>query len=58
MGDADHALRQDQQRVSGLDPVIGLGGVIGVTRGGKAVVAARQEGEAFAVGQCDVKSLK
>jgi len=51
MGDADHALRQYQQCVSGLDSVIGLGGVIGVTRGGKAVVAARQEGKAFAVGQ-------
>jgi hypothetical protein len=39
MGHADNALRQDQQRVTAGDPIIGLGSVIGIPGAGKAMNA-------------------
>jgi hypothetical protein len=45
MGHADNAFRQDQQRVAAGDPIIGLGGVIGIPGAGKAMNAPGGEGK-------------
>jgi hypothetical protein len=57
-GDAHHVLRQHDKRVAGADRLVALRGVVGIAGAREDVMAPGLEGKAFAIGQCDVKSLK
>ena len=57
-GDADHVFGQHDERVAGLNSLVALRGIIGITGAGKGMMAPCGKSEAFAIGQCDVKSLK
>ncbi len=56
--DADNPFIENEQSIASSDSLVGLHGVIGIARRGERMDPPGAEGEALAVGQCDVKSLK
>ena len=56
--DTDDPFVEDKQRIASSDSLVGLHGVVGIARRGEGMDPPGAEGEALAVAQCDVKSLK
>lgn len=57
-GDRYHLLGEDNQGVTSQNRLVALRGVVSIAGVREGVMAPGLEGKAFAVGQCDVKSLK
>ena len=56
--DADNPFIENEQSIASSDSLVGLYGVVGIARRGERMDPPRAEGEALAIRQCDVKSLK